>query len=61
MVICLTLFKTSIEELDKLSMIQTLYPLSISAIVVCDPIYPNPPVTRIYLLFIGIWNTLYNS
>ena len=51
----------SIDELDKSSIIETLYPFSISATVVCDPIYPSPPVTRIDLLFIRIWYAFYNG
>ena len=41
-----------ILELERSSTIRTSYPFSINSTTVCEPIYPIPPVTIIFLLML---------
>ena len=41
--------RTSRRELLRLSTIMGVYPASQSAMAVCEPMYPRPPVRRIFL------------
>ena len=45
-----TLTTDSLDELLKLSIIRTLCPLFNKHKAVCEPIYPAPPVTNIFII-----------
>lgn len=43
----------SLWAFERLSRMMTSYPACINRTVVCAPIYPSPPVIRIFLFSIG--------
>ena len=53
--------RTSRRELLRLSTIMGVYPASQSAMAVCEPMYPRPPVRRIFLVVMLTMHLVNNS